>query len=150
MSCVQAAASPWRSLARSRRKALDLSELKTDPFLPLKEGHCFRDSVIAACRQARLRPNVVFESGQFATILAMALAGMGVSAAPAMAVQPAPGCRFVRLAGKRNRRRIGIVKLRHHCETRAQHVLLERVREACGAGAAGLKTAHQYAGNRWL
>ena len=108
---------------RARQKSVRLADLKGEPFLLLKEGHCFRDNLIAACRESRTRPSVAFESGQFSTILAMVSAGMGVSAVPAMAVQPVPGCRFIPLAGKRSLRRIGIVKLRHHFETRAQQVL---------------------------
>ncbi len=63
---------------RARQKSLRLAELKGDPFLILKEGHCFRDNVIAACRESRTRPSVAFESGQFSTILAMVAAGMGI------------------------------------------------------------------------
>lgn len=110
------------------RKSIRLSELNEDAFLLLKEGHCFRDSVIAACRSSRVKPNVVFESGQFATILAMVSAGMGVSAVPAMAVQPVPGCRFVPIAGRDNMRRIGLIHLRNHFETRAQRAFIQHAR----------------------
>jgi LysR family transcriptional regulator, hydrogen peroxide-inducible genes activator len=115
----------------TNQKSIRLADLKKEPFLLLKEGHCFRDSMIAACRQSKVRPNIVFESGQFATILAMVSAGMGVSAVPAMAVQPMPGCHYIRIADKRAVRRIGIVRLRHHFKTRAQNVLLKRVTETC-------------------
>ncbi|HVX64950.1 MAG TPA: LysR family transcriptional regulator [Bryobacteraceae bacterium] len=118
---------------RARRRSLRLAELKNDPFLLLKEGHCFRDSMIAACRESRVRPNVIFESGQFATILAMVSAGVAVSAVPASAVQPVPGCRFVPIVGKRSTRRIGVVRLRHHFEARAQRVFLRHLQETCGS-----------------
>jgi LysR family hydrogen peroxide-inducible transcriptional activator len=72
---------------------------------------------------------VVFESGQFATILAMVSAGMGVSALPAMAVQQVPGCRYVRITDKRSTRKIGLIKLKHHFETRAQRVLWSHIVE---------------------
>lgn len=117
---------------RARRKSIQLDDLRGEPFLLLKEGHCFRDSVIAACRESRVTPNVVFESGQFATILAMVASGMGISAVPAMAVQPVAGCTFVPIVGKRSRRRIGIVRLRHRFETRAQRAFLETVGRVCG------------------
>ena len=118
----------------AREKQIKLADLNNEPFLLLKEGHCFRDSVIVACRQSKVEPAIAFESGQFATILAMVSAGMGVSAVPAMAVQPQPGCRFVPIAGKRNTRKVGIIRLRHHFETRAQRVLVEDMRETCKAG----------------
>ncbi len=118
--------------AKAKLEAIKLSELNDDPFLLLKEGHCFRDSLITACRESKVKPNVAFESGQFATILAMVAAGMGISAVPAMAVQPFPGCRFIPLKGKSSKRKVGIVRLRHHFETRGQRSLLNHVREVCG------------------
>jgi len=120
------------SHALARRKSVSLAELNREPFLLLKEGHCFRDSLIAACRKSKMSPNVIFESGQFATILAMVSAGMGVSAVPAMAVQPHPGCRFVPIAGKHSTRKVGVVTLRNHYATRAQQILMKRMQYACG------------------
>lgn len=111
----------------AKRKQLALKELKGEPFLLLKEGHCFRDSLITACRESRIRPNVAFESGQFATILAMVAAGMGVSAVPAMAVEKHSGCCFVPLAGKSSIRKVGIVRLKHHFETRVQGILVKHI-----------------------
>ncbi|MEO8725214.1 MAG: LysR family transcriptional regulator [Acidobacteriaceae bacterium] len=111
----------------AQRKSLALKELKGEPFLLLKEGHCFRDSLITACRESRIRPNVAFESGQFATILAMVAAAMGVSAVPAMAVETHPGCCFVPLAGKSSIRKVGIVRLKHHFETRVQQTLVKHL-----------------------
>lgn len=108
---------------RAKQKTIRLADLRNEPFLLLKEGHCFRDNLIAACRESRTRPSIAFESGQFSTILAMVSAGAGVSAVPAMAVQPIPGCRFVPIKGKRSTRTIGLVRLRHHFATRAQQSL---------------------------
>ena len=116
---------------RASRPSISLAELNKEPFLLLKEGHCFRDSLIAACHKSKMSPSVVFESGQFATILAMVSAGMGVSAVPAMAVQPQPGCRFVPISGKHSTRKVGIVTLRHHYQTRAQRLLMKQMRDAC-------------------
>ena len=116
--------------AHANRETVRLSDLNKDPFLLLKEGHCFRDSVISACRRSRVKPNVVFESGHFATILAMVSGGMGVSAVPAMAVQKVPGCRYLRIADKRSTRKIGLIKLKNHFETRAQRVLWSHIIEA--------------------
>jgi LysR family transcriptional regulator, hydrogen peroxide-inducible genes activator len=117
-----------QSHSLSRRKTIRLEELpKQSRFLLLKEGHCFRDSTIAACRKSRIAPNVVFESGQFATILAMVAAGMGISAVPRMAVQPAHGCRFIRLANNTATRTLGVTMLGRHFQTRAQKVLLQHL-----------------------
>ena len=113
------------------RASISLAELNREPFLLLKEGHCFRDSVIAACQKAKVSPSVVFESGQFATILAMVAAGMGVSAVPAMAVQPQAGCKFIPISGKHSTRKVGLVISRHHYQSRAQRLLMKQMRDAC-------------------
>ena len=117
---------------RASRASISLAELNREPFLLLKEGHCFRDSLIAACHKSRMSPSVIFESGQFATILAMVSAGMGVSAVPAMAVQPQPGCKFIPISGKHGTRKVGIVTSRHHYQSRAQRILMKQMRDACG------------------
>jgi len=114
----------------SSRASISLAELNREPFLLLKEGHCFRDSVIAACYQVKMSPSIVFESGQFATILAMVSAGMGVSAVPAMAAQPHPGCMFIPISGKHSTRIVGVVTSRHHYQSRAQRLLIKHMRES--------------------
>jgi LysR family hydrogen peroxide-inducible transcriptional activator len=115
---------------RAKQKTIKLADLNNESFLLLKEGHCFRDNLIAACHRSRVKPHIVFESGQFATILAMVSAGMGVSAVPAMAVQTVQGCRFVPIEGTRSTRRIGVIRLRHHFETRAQRIFVSHVLES--------------------
>ena len=116
---------------RASSKSISLTELNREPFLLLKEGHCFRDSLIAACHKSKVTPSVVFESGQFATILAMVSAGMGVSAVPAMAVQPYAGCTFIPISGKHSTRKVGIISSRHHFQSRAQRLLMTQMRDAC-------------------
>jgi LysR family transcriptional regulator, hydrogen peroxide-inducible genes activator len=112
----------------ARRKAVRLEDIsKESRFLLLKEGHCFRDSTIAACRKSRIVPNVVFESGQFATILGMVSAGMGISAVPSMAVQSAKGCRFIRIGNDDATRSLGVTMLSRHFQTRAQKVFLQHL-----------------------
>ena len=116
----------------ANRKSIQLDELREEPFLLLKEGHCFRENAIQACRQSKVNPNVVFESGQFATILAMVSTGMGVSMVPQMAISDVPGCRFVMIADKRSRRKIGVVRLKYRYPTKAQRALLEHLQKATG------------------
>ena len=114
----------------SSRHALTLEQLRTESFLLLKEGQCFRGNAIAACRRSRVQPNVVFESGQFSTILAMVAAGMGVSVVPAMAVEKHARCRFVPIRDEGAMRAIGLVRLKHRSPTRAQCALADSVRRA--------------------
>jgi LysR family hydrogen peroxide-inducible transcriptional activator len=109
-------------LASSHR--VHLSQIENDPFLLLKEGHCFRENTLAACGRARLQPNVVFESGQFTTILAMVAAGTGVSVVPEMAVEKKEGCRFLPLADDGSYRRVGIVQLKQHFRSRVHRAFV--------------------------
>jgi LysR family transcriptional regulator, hydrogen peroxide-inducible genes activator len=106
-----------------------LKQIENDPFLLLKEGHCFRENTLSACGRARLQPNVVFESGQFTTILAMVAAGTGVSVVPEMAVEERAGCRFLPLADEGAYRRVGIVQLKQHFRSRVHRAFLEHLRE---------------------
>jgi len=115
----------------AHRTSILLDEIREEPFLLLKEGHCFRDNALRACRQSRIVPNVVFESGQFATILAMVSAGMGVSVVPQMAVSKVQGCKFVLIADKQSRRRIGVARLKYRYPTRAQNLFLEHLASGC-------------------
>lgn len=110
-----------------------LKQVEKDPFLLLKEGHCFRDNTLSACGRARLDPNVVFESGQFTTILAMVAAGTGVSVVPQMAVEPRPGCRFIPLADEGAFRRVGIVQLKQHFRSWAHQAFLKHIQQAAPA-----------------
>jgi LysR family hydrogen peroxide-inducible transcriptional activator len=106
-----------------------LKQIESDPFLLLKEGHCFRENALSACSRARIRPNVVFESGQFTTILAMVSAGSGVSVVPEMAVEQREGCKFLPIADESAFRRIGIVQLKQHFRSRVHRAFLDHLRE---------------------
>jgi LysR family transcriptional regulator, hydrogen peroxide-inducible genes activator len=119
---------PYNHRLASQQR-VHLKQIKTDPFLLLKEGYCFRDSTLSACRRARLHPNVVFESGQFTTILAMVAAGTGVSLVPEMVVEERDGCRFLPLADEGAYRRVGIVRLKQHFRSRVHRTFLEHLRQ---------------------
>jgi LysR family transcriptional regulator, hydrogen peroxide-inducible genes activator len=119
------------------RTSLALSEIREDPFLLLKEGHCFRENALSACRRSRVNPNVVFESGQFSTIISMVATGMGVSVVPAMAVEPHAGCKFVRISDERAVRVVGLAELKHRFKTRAQCALVEELRRCAQTRLVG-------------
>jgi LysR family transcriptional regulator, hydrogen peroxide-inducible genes activator len=112
------------------RHSVRLAEIRNDPFLLLKDGHCFRENTLAACRRSRVAPNVVFESGQFSTILSMVATGMGVSVVPAMAMEKHSRCRFVRISDDRATRSVGLVQLKYRFPTRAQRALGGELRRA--------------------
>lgn len=112
------------------RGSLSLKDLRAEPFLLLRDGHCFRDTAVAACDRARLHPQIVFESGQFSSLLSMVGAGMGVSIVPEMAIEKKAQCCYVRIADDHAVRTIGIAILRGRSLTRAQAALRHHLREA--------------------
>jgi len=118
-------------LAREAR--LSLADLSEEPFLLLRDGHCFRDTAVAACKRAHLNPRVVFESGQFSSILSMVGAGQGVSVVPEMALEKRAGCRFIPLDDERAARTIGAITLRGKSSTRLQEAFLGHLRDHAAA-----------------
>lgn len=112
------------------RSELSLKDLRAEPFLLLRDGHCFRDTAVAACDRARLHPQIIFESGQFSSLLSMVGAGMGVSIVPEMAVEKKSRCRFVRIADEQAARTIAAVLLRGRSLTRAHHAFLDHLRNS--------------------
>jgi|SRR6516162_3784551 LysR family hydrogen peroxide-inducible transcriptional activator len=115
----------------ARQRVVSLGELRDNPFLLLRDGHCFREAAVAACNRARLNPNVVFESGQFSSILSMVAAGLGISIVPAMAIERRGDCRFIPIQDERAMRTIGVVTLNGRslprvCEAFLAHVARDR------------------------
>jgi LysR family hydrogen peroxide-inducible transcriptional activator len=111
----------------AKRRAVSLGELQDDPFVLLRDGHCFRETAFVACKRARLNPKIVFESGQFSSILSMVSAGLGVSIVPAMAVEKRAGCRYIPLADDRAVRTIGAVTLNGRSLTRVSGAFLAHI-----------------------
>jgi DNA-binding transcriptional LysR family regulator len=111
-----------------RRPSVQLADLRRDPFLFLRDGHCFRETAVDACDRARLNPRIVFESGHLASLLAMVGAGMGVSLVPEMAVDKSKPCRFVRIADPQAQRTVAAVTLRGRTLNRGSRALLAHLR----------------------
>jgi LysR family hydrogen peroxide-inducible transcriptional activator len=116
-----------------------LKDLAAEPFLMLREGHCFRETAIAACKRVKITPNIVFESGSFATLLGMVAAGMGISFVPEMAVEPRSGCKFILIEDERAVRRVGVVRLQNHFRSRPQREFMEHL-----SASASLITRQNY------
>jgi LysR family hydrogen peroxide-inducible transcriptional activator len=114
----------------AKRRSLSLKDLRADPFLLLRDGHCFRDNAVAACDRARVHPQIIFESGQFSSLLTMVGAGMGVSIVPEMAIEKKSRCRFVRIEDTAAARTIGAVVLRGRSLSRAHHAFLAHLHDS--------------------
>jgi len=113
----------------ARRTAIALRDLRKEPFLLLRDGHCFRENALAACDRARVSPQVVFESGQFSSLLGLVGAGMGVSLVPEMAVDRRSPVRFVRISDSGATRTIGALTLRGRSLSRAHHAFLSSLHQ---------------------
>jgi len=113
----------------SRRATISLRDLRKEPFLLLRDGHCFRENAVAACDRARVSPQVVFESGQFSSLLGLVGAGMGISLVPSMAVTRDSHLKFVRIADPDATRTIGALTLRGRSLSRAHHAFLSGLRQ---------------------
>jgi LysR family hydrogen peroxide-inducible transcriptional activator len=112
----------------ARRRSVLMKELRQEPFLLLRDDHCFRETAIEVCKRARIMPQIVFESGQFSSILGMVAAGLGISIAPEMALERRADCNFVLIADERASRTIGVAALKGHFLSRAPQAFLAYLR----------------------
>ncbi len=108
----------------AKKRKVMLKELRDQPFLLLRDDHCFRDTAIEICKHARVLPRIVFESGQFSSILGMVGAGLGISIVPEMALEHRPDCSFVFIGDERASRTIGVVTLKGRFLSRVQRAFL--------------------------
>ncbi|GAB7053842.1 MULTISPECIES: LysR family transcriptional regulator [Paenibacillus] len=70
--------------ADGQAKAVDIAELRNEPFITLKKGQGFRQITLDLCQQAGFTPNIVFESSNIETVQSLAAAGMGIAFVPLM------------------------------------------------------------------
>jgi LysR family hydrogen peroxide-inducible transcriptional activator len=111
-------------------KACKSAQLAGAPFLLLKDGHCFRQNVVAMFERARVEPRITFESGCFLTILNMIKAGMGISVVPEMAVQNGSGCKFNPVESDQPVRIISLIQLQSGRPTLAQELLANFIKRS--------------------
>ncbi len=124
-----------KSHPRAGSESLSLKDLRGEPFVMLRDGHCFRDLSVAACSSAKIKPTIAFETGQFSSVLAMVGAGVGISMMPEMALDRGADCCYVRLTDARARRSIVLATLRGRSFNRVQKAFREWVTlDAHGSG----------------
>ena len=111
----------------AKKRTLLMKELREEPFLLLRDDHCFRETAIEICKRARILPQVIFESGQFSSILGMVGAGLGVSIVPEMALEQRADCTFVLIADEKASRTIGAATLKGHFLNRVQRAFLNHL-----------------------
>ena len=96
------------TLCQTTPAQLDLSGERL--FL-LKDGHCFRDDMLIACRRGSAEMAPVFESDHFGSIFPLVASGGGITIAPRMATIQAAGCTVMPLLREQSRR-IGYARLK--------------------------------------
>ncbi len=114
----------------ARRRSVLMKELRQEPFLLLRDDHCFRETAIEVCKRARIMPQIVFESGQFSSIVGMVAAGLGISIVPEMALERRADCNFVLIADERASRTVGVAALKGHFLGRAPQAFLAHLRSS--------------------
>jgi LysR family hydrogen peroxide-inducible transcriptional activator len=111
----------------ARKRSLSMKDLRQEPFLLLREDHCFRETAIEVCKHARIMPQVVFESGQFSSIMAMVGAGLGISIVPEMALEQRADCCSVLISDERASRTVGVAILKGRFLSRVQRAFLTQL-----------------------
>src|SRR5277367_5815713 len=126
-----------RNHPRASAKSLALKDLRGESFVLLRDGHCFRDLSLATCTRARITPHIVFESGQFSSLLGMVAAGVGVSLVPEMAIDRNVACRYVRLSDIQATRTIVTAVLHGRSFNRVQQAFISGIRGKATPAAGG-------------
>jgi LysR family transcriptional regulator, hydrogen peroxide-inducible genes activator len=117
-----------RDHPRASAESLALKDLRGEAFVMLRDGHCFRDLSIRTCTRARITPNIVFESGQFSSLLGMVAAGVGVSLVPEMAIDHHVDCRYLPLSDAQATRTIVVAVLRGRSFNRVQRAFVSGIK----------------------
>lgn len=125
----------------ARKQSILLGELRSEPFLLLRDDHCFRETAVELCKRAGILPRVVFESGQFSSIVSMVGAGLGISIVPEMALERRPDCSFVLIADERAGRTIGVAVLKGHFLSAVQKAFLQHLQAHSQARTAKVQVA---------
>ena len=73
------------------KRELKPSELESERFILMKEGHCLGDQILNFCARRDFHPRISCRSAQMETIRALVQAGLGISLIPAMARQSGRG-----------------------------------------------------------
>ncbi len=83
-----------------RGPTVDLASITAHPLLLLDPGFVVRRTFDMACRHARLKQNILFESGVAANLLAFAEARLGIAVVPSVVRTHRYGLRLARITHK--------------------------------------------------
>jgi LysR family hydrogen peroxide-inducible transcriptional activator len=113
----------------TRKRTVSPGDIKHEPFIVMKEGHCLGDQVLNFCERRDLKPTVTFRSAQLETVQSLVRSGMGISLVPAMATrsQSADLPRYRSLVGPKPERKIVAVWPRQRPVSRAANEFLKLI-----------------------
>jgi LysR family hydrogen peroxide-inducible transcriptional activator len=120
-----------------KKRSVTAEDLRDEPLIVMKAGHCLGDQVLGFCDRQQLSPKISFRSAQLETIQALVRAGAGLSLIPAMAakedreVRPA----YRSMAAPKPERAVVAAWPRQRPPGRAANEFLEIVRERFGRTA---------------
>ena len=112
---------------KQRPRRVTFREVANEPLLLLKDGHCFRDDVLKICKRGRANPNVVFEGGQFDTLISLVASGAGITLIPEMAREHyrRSGIGLVEFQPPEPHRTVGIVRAKDKFVAPGSQALIE-------------------------
>lgn len=91
-----------------------LAEAEAEPFIALRPEFGLRELSDELCAQAKLRPDIAFESAEIASMEGLVAAGLGVAIVPApRAGRATPGVAYLPLTDSGAHRVIGLIWLRN-------------------------------------
>ncbi len=94
----------------AEREAVDLTELRDEPFVLLTSAYGLRQRITQQCERAGFAPHIAFESGEVTIIQGLVEAGLGLTILPESAVRRdvATVARALTVGGLRQQRRVGL------------------------------------------
>jgi LysR family hydrogen peroxide-inducible transcriptional activator len=117
----------------TKKKRIHVSDLESERFILLEEGHCLGEQSLSFCHRHDLHPRVAFRSAQLETIQVLVAGGLGISLIPKLAIPAQRRGRpvYLPMAEPRPKRTIGVLWRKEHHHSRAAREFLRLLRKAC-------------------
>jgi LysR family hydrogen peroxide-inducible transcriptional activator len=127
------------------KSSIHLSELRSEKFILMHEGHFLGDQVLGFCQRHDFQPRILIRSGQLDTIQSLIGAGLGVSLVPRMAVMNATErvC-YCRLKNPQPRRTIAIIWHRQNRPNKIVRAFFNHLREVGKTFQSPAKNHHSF------
>lgn len=71
----------------TRKKKIDISDIKDEKLLLLEDGHCLRDQALEVCQKAGWSKSADFQANSLSTLVQMVSAGIGSTLLPEMSLE---------------------------------------------------------------